>query len=87
MVFSNFGRIVAEEWELSAVIRAEIELGEYAVMPNHFHGIVHIFNDNDGRIDQNSSPSDAGAYGPYAPTDNRVVSVSITILGRNGAWF
>jgi REP element-mobilizing transposase RayT len=63
MVLSDFGRIVAEEWERSATIRKEIELGEYVVMPNHFHGIVHICNDNDGRIDQNSSPSDVGAYG------------------------
>jgi hypothetical protein len=63
MVLSDFGRIVSEEWERSATIRKEIELGEFAVMPNHFHGIVHIFNDNDGRINQNSSPSDVGAYG------------------------
>jgi len=43
MVLSEFGRFVVEEWERSAAIRDEIELGAYVVMPNHFHGIVHIF--------------------------------------------
>lgn len=39
---NNFGRIVTAEWIRSADIRAEIELGEFVVMPNHFHGIAHI---------------------------------------------
>jgi REP element-mobilizing transposase RayT len=36
------GKIVQEEWEKTAIIRKEIELDEYIVMPNHFHGIVVI---------------------------------------------
>ncbi|MEM8828147.1 MAG: hypothetical protein AAGE96_02175 [Cyanobacteria bacterium P01_G01_bin.19] len=34
--------IVRDEWMRSSVIRQEIELDEYVVMPNHFHGIVII---------------------------------------------
>lgn len=45
MVMNDFGRIVQDEWVRSAEIRAEIELGEFVVMPNHFHGIVLITND------------------------------------------
>jgi REP element-mobilizing transposase RayT len=36
------GAIVAEEWLRSAEIRAEVDLDEYIVMPNHLHGIVVI---------------------------------------------
>ncbi|MDD2499991.1 MAG: hypothetical protein PHN92_04130 [Geobacter sp.] len=42
MRLNDFGRIVAAEWMRSAELRAEIEIGEYVVMPNHFHGIVMI---------------------------------------------
>ena len=56
MVLSEYGKIVVEEWERSAFIRDEIELGSYVVMPNHFHGIVHIF--------ENKNPLlVVGAYG------------------------
>jgi REP element-mobilizing transposase RayT len=39
---SPFGEIVREEWLASEAIRREIELDEFVVMPNHFHGIVWI---------------------------------------------
>jgi REP element-mobilizing transposase RayT len=35
-----YGQIVAEQWEHSATLRAEIALDEWIVMPNHFHAIV-----------------------------------------------
>ncbi len=36
------GRIVADEWMKSAEIRDRIELDEWVMMPNHFHGIVWV---------------------------------------------
>jgi REP element-mobilizing transposase RayT len=39
---NDFGLIVEAEWKRSAEIRSEIELGEFVVMPNHFHGIARI---------------------------------------------
>ena len=42
MVLNEAGRVAAEEWRKSAVIRDEIELDEFVVMPNHVHGIVRI---------------------------------------------
>jgi putative transposase len=42
MSFKNFGIIVSDEWVKSAAIRSEIELDEFVVMPNHFHGIVFL---------------------------------------------
>ncbi len=51
-----FGEIILDEWKQSAIIRQEIELDEYTVMPNHIHGIVII--KNDGLQDDN-----VGAHG------------------------
>lgn len=42
MVLNPSGQIVADEWIKTAEIRNEIELDEWVVMPNHFHGIVWI---------------------------------------------
>lgn len=44
MVLNQYGAIVADEWQKSSVIRQEIELDGWMVMPNHFHGIVIIKN-------------------------------------------
>jgi len=42
MVLNNVGRIVVDEWIKTVLIRDEIQLDEWVVMPNHFHGIVWI---------------------------------------------
>ena len=42
MQLNQYGEIVKEEWLRSSIIRQEIELDWYIVMPNHFHGIVII---------------------------------------------
>jgi putative transposase len=41
---TELGNIVLEEWKRSAEIRKEIRLDECVVMPNHFHGILFIFD-------------------------------------------
>ena len=41
---NEFGRIVENEWQKSAVIRREIGLDVFVVMPNHIHGIVNIIH-------------------------------------------
>lgn len=62
MVLNEFGKIVAEEWERSGAIRAEIELDNFVVMPNHFHAIVNIFQTGNG--DHSNCTGDR----PVAPT-------------------
>jgi len=44
MVLNNVGLLVRDEWIKSFDIRAEIEMDEYIIMPNHLHGIVFINN-------------------------------------------
>jgi len=42
MILNEFGQIAHEEWHKTALIRNEIESGEFVIMPNHIHGIVII---------------------------------------------
>jgi REP element-mobilizing transposase RayT len=44
IILNQYGAIVADEWQKSSMIRREIELDGWVVMPNHFHGIVIIQN-------------------------------------------
>jgi putative transposase len=42
MRLNAHGRAVADEWLQTATIRDAVELDEWVVMPNHFHGILFI---------------------------------------------
>ena len=42
MQLNQYGLIIEKEWLRSSLVRQEIELDKYVVMPNHFHGIVII---------------------------------------------
>jgi REP element-mobilizing transposase RayT len=74
---NELGQSVAEEWTRSKQIRNEIELDEYVVMPNHFHGIVIITDDRRGdrpvalpQTTTKASPVAAAVGGrtPFTPT-------------------
>ena len=42
MILNETGIIVCDEWIKSEVIRKNVKLHEFVVMPNHFHGIIEI---------------------------------------------
>lgn len=42
VILSDIGRIVAEEWKRSAVVRSDVDLDEFVVMPDHFHALVGL---------------------------------------------
>ncbi len=46
MNLSELGRIVEEEWFISAEIRPEIQQDAFVIMPNHIHGIAVITDIN-----------------------------------------
>ncbi len=45
MKLNELGNIVKKEWLKTTKIRKYVNLDEYQIMPNHFHGIVAIKND------------------------------------------
>ena len=72
MKLNDFGKIVQDEWEQTAIVRPNVELGEYIVMPNHFHGIL-VFVD-DGNV---------GATRRVAPTKTTLQSGSLgAVMGQ-----
>jgi len=54
MQINEYGQIAQEEWQKTASIRSEIDLGEFVIMPNHFHGIIWIV---DGRGTARRAPT------------------------------
>ncbi|MCI5129741.1 MAG: hypothetical protein D3907_14935, partial [Candidatus Electrothrix sp. AUS3] len=86
---NDAGRIVTEEWLKTPVIRTEIELDEWVVMPNHFHGIA-VITDADvrlqtddrfiGRCSGRQSDRPTGQP-PDAPTGSKPKSVGAMIAG------
>jgi len=44
MVLNEYGNIILREWMRTPVIRMEMSIDEFVIMPNHIHGIVCITN-------------------------------------------
>ncbi|MGA3286894.1 MAG: hypothetical protein ABSD46_05690 [Bacteroidota bacterium] len=49
MRLNAIGKIVEEEWLRTAIIRPDIQLDLYVVMPNHIHGII-VLNEGRGHV-------------------------------------
>ncbi|GHT75483.1 hypothetical protein FACS189456_7260 [Bacteroidia bacterium] len=57
MILNKYGKIVDNEWQNLTNKYPHINLYEYAIMPNHFHGIVQI---TDVAVDAPLAPVGAG---------------------------
>lgn len=42
MILNSYGEIAQKEWQNTSVIRDNVVLHEFVVMPNHFHSIIEI---------------------------------------------
>jgi REP element-mobilizing transposase RayT len=56
MQLNKVGRIVANEWKKTEVIRKEVKLDEWVIMPNHLHGIVFINRTEDWYCSRGDRP-------------------------------
>lgn len=63
MQLTPIGLIVDDEWKKTPLIRTNVELGPFIVMPNHLHGII-ILNDNGRGESQNNGRGEL----QFAPT-------------------
>ena len=67
---NDYGKIVQAEWLKTKEIRKNIDLDDYVIMPNHFHGIIIIkYNENDLK---NKSNNNVGATRWVAPNEEEV---------------
>src|SRR3970282_109225 len=47
MRLNHSGQIVQEEWSRTSIVRPDVELDAFVIMPNHVHGII-CFVENSG---------------------------------------
>ena len=50
MHMNVWGEVVRDEWLRTPTMRSNVELDEYVIMPNHFHGIILINATNDNCV-------------------------------------
>ena len=55
VVLSNLGHIVDQQWQLLRQLKTYIYTPVWVVMPNHFHGIL-IINENQGIPEDEAFP-------------------------------
>jgi len=84
MVLNPIGKIAEEEWRKSGTLRANIELDEFVIMPNHVHGLVRILAGSNHRPapkPQFGKPI-AGALGTFIGAYKAAVSREINRRGE-----
>jgi putative transposase len=75
MHLSELGQIAEQEWLKSVALRPDmnLSLGEYVVMPNHFHAIIFIgdnkYNTTMGLVDKNGLMDTNGFIGTNGLVD------------------
>ena len=77
MELNENGKTVESEWLKTPAMRPNIELGEFVIMPNHFHGIIVIVNNGSRGESQYAPTEDAPTEydirrgeSQYAPTED-----------------
>jgi REP element-mobilizing transposase RayT len=81
-ILNELGEIVHDEWERTAVVRPNVELGEYVVMPNRFHGIL-VFRENVGatrRVAPTKTTLQSGSLGAVMAQFKSIVTKRINGL-------
>jgi REP element-mobilizing transposase RayT len=68
-----YGEIVREDWLNTAVLRPNVELDAYVIMPNHFHAVIFFLGDDDARVIRHAtvqgSPVGAHRCAPDSASD------------------
>ena len=82
MQISEVGQIVTKEWLTTELVRENVKLDEWVIMPNHFHGIIviHEHVETTRRVVSTIQTRNSGDEGTARETTRRVVS---TIQTRN----
>jgi len=99
MVLNDMGHIVKSEWIKTFEMRSDMNLtmGEFVVMPNHFHAVIEI-GENEYNEQQDTSlppnaPENTNTFGPQSkniPAIIRGFKMSVTkkarLINPNFGW-
>jgi len=66
MILNELGKLAKQEWLNTPIIRENISLGEFQLMPNHMHGIIQI-NFSKG------NPEDTGKFKSPSETIGAII--------------
>ncbi len=77
MILNEFGKILEREWLNTPILRPNISLGEFIIMPDHMHMIIHI---DESMINPNNQ-KDWGHKNPKGPSQ----TIGAIIRGFKGA--
>jgi len=88
MILNEFGQIAHNEWLKTPEIRNNVELGEFIVMPNHFHAIIRLLDNKTGVF---NTPQPIGRGELHSPkilnetdmNDNIGINVTENKMGVN----
>jgi len=78
--FTALGELASSEWQRTAVVRPDVTLDDFVVMPNHLHALVHVpeaLSRNSGGIAGRpirSVASLVGGYNGYVTRQARLMS-------------
>jgi putative transposase len=84
---SSFGEIALEEWERTPIVRPEVMLDKFVIMPDHLHGIIVICEERNGVTLSLSTLVGANRHSPQRLTPFRSPSRTLgaIIWGFKGA--
>jgi putative transposase len=83
MVLNEWGQIVRDEWERTAIVRPNVELGTYVIMPNHIHGVLVFMDDTVGatrRVAPTKTTLQSGSLGAVMAQFKSIVTKRINRL-------
>jgi putative transposase len=83
MVISKFGLVAKQQWEKLPQRIPTIELGEYAIMPNHMHGIIVITYGKGTAGNPNDLDSESSRRAPTHEQFQKPVKGSIPTIVRS----
>jgi REP element-mobilizing transposase RayT len=75
MILNRFGEITKNEWLKAAILRRNVELDEFVVMPNHFHGIIIIEESNDVGATRRVAPTKESVTCTHTLKPNTIGSI------------
>lgn len=95
MIVNDAGRMIEEEWLKTPAVRPQVELDEFVVMPNHFHGIIIIKNESGmvrathrvARTMRRPAGPRVGSIGAIMAQFKSIATKRMLALGHSGfAW-
>jgi len=79
MILNEFGEFVKKCWLEIPQHFKEVELDEFQIMPNHIHGVLNIYNNNDNIIGDTNIHGPVGTRHALSLQDRKHQKLSVIV--------